>query len=268
VFALSTDQAVTWAAWTLSQKPPADKVWGPSWYKNSYQFDGYISYVPLDGMTPLYSIYDGNSMGPLSQGDYLTSVIEPEITQASMLQAGTAATANVPNVGVAKALIDGQTINMLQWAAPAAGARVKVTVSPALPGGATTPYIFSQGDGRSQFANGAALQGFSLETLPPGGTYQVKIEIQHPGNTWTKPYIARTDVSITVPASGGSAVVSQSEKITPVTPQIRAFNAPAINLSNRAVINREYDRWGNLTLVHYPRTLPEGTPFSAANTTP
>ena len=91
------------------------------------------------------------------------------------------------------------------------------------------------------------MQGFSLETLPPGGTYQVKIEIQHPGNTWTKPYIARTDVSITVPASGGSAVVSQSEKITPVTPQIRAFTAPAINLSNRAVINREYDRWGNLT---------------------
>ncbi len=55
---------------------------------------------------------------------------------------------------------------------------------------------------------------------------------------------------------------------TPVTPQIRAFTAPAINLSNRAVIHREYDRWGNLTLVDDPRTQPDSTRFRAANTTP
>ncbi|AYM96375.1 LysM peptidoglycan-binding domain-containing protein [Acidovorax sp. 1608163] len=258
IFRLTANFADIGSAVILKEKPAANMVWSDRWYQNAYQLDGYISYVPIEGTVPLYAIYDGNSKGNLTIGDYLTSASEYEVTQYDMLRAGTAATANVPGVALSKAMIDGQTLNVLQWSTPAVGARVKVSVTPAMPDGNTTPFIFKQGDGRSQFAKSAALQGFSLETLRPGETYKVQIEIEYPGASSQKPYTARTDVTITIPLSGAGSALIQKDTTAPFTPQIRVFAAPAINLTNRAVTNREYDRWGNLTMVDDPRTQTDG----------
>ena len=176
---------------TLSTKPAAGFQWSPTtWYQNAYQFDGYISKVPLEGTTPLYAVYDGNSVGNQSQGDYLTSTQEHEITSYYLLDTRMAATANVAGVGNSRANIDGQTYNMLHWSTPEAGARVKVSAVPGMPGG--TPTIWSQGDGRAQFQGGAALQGIVLDALNPNTTYRITVEIQYPATARRAAYIARS----------------------------------------------------------------------------
>lgn len=250
---------------TLSTKPAAGFQWSPTtWYQNAYQFDGYISKVPLEGTTPLYAVYDGNSVGNQSQGDYLTSTQEHEITSYYLLDTRMAATANVAGVGNSQANIDGQTYNMLHWSTPEAGARVKVSAVPGMPGG--TPTIWSQGDGRAQFQGGAALQGIVLDALNPNTTYRITVEIQYPATAQRAAYIARSEVTITVPGSGASSAVVQRDTTQAYTPQIRAKAGTPFNLSNRAVTNREYDRWGNLTLVDDPRVQAGQTLFKTSFT--
>jgi YD repeat-containing protein len=250
---------------TLSTKPAAGFQWSPTtWYQNAYQFDGYISKVPLEGTTPLYAVYDGNSVGNQSQGDYLTSTQEHEITSYYLLDTRMAATANVAGVGNSQANIDGQTYNMLHWSTPEAGARVKISAIPAMPG--STPAIWSQGDGRAQFQGGAALQGIVLDALNPNTTYRITVEVQYPATAQRAAYIARSEVTITVPGSGGSLAVVQRDTTQAYTPQIRAKAGTPFNLSNRAVTNREYDRWGNLTLVDDPRVQAGQTLFKTSFT--
>jgi hypothetical protein len=194
---------------TLSTKPAAGFQWSPTtWYQNAYQFDGYISKVPLEGTTPLYAVYDGNSVGNQSQGDYLTSTQEHEITSYYLLDTRMAATANVAGVGNSQANIDGQTYNMLHWSTPEAGARVKVSAVPGMPGG--TPTIWSQGDGRAQFQGGAALQGIVLDALNPNTTYRITVEIQYPATAQRCLHCA-LEVTITVPGSGASSAVVQRD---------------------------------------------------------
>ncbi|MFT2612685.1 hypothetical protein, partial [Escherichia coli] len=66
---------------TLNSKPAPNYPWAPTtWYQSAYQFDGYISKVPADGMVPLYAAYNGNAMGNQPLGDYLTATEEYDIT--------------------------------------------------------------------------------------------------------------------------------------------------------------------------------------------
>ncbi|WP_198406337.1 LysM peptidoglycan-binding domain-containing protein [Delftia acidovorans] len=252
---------------SLTSKPAAGFQWSPNtWYQNAYQFDGYISNVPADGMVPLYAVYDGNSFGNLDIGDYLTSSLEHEVTSYYLLNTDSAATVQVPGVGTGQANIDGQTYNMLQWSTPDSNARVQVRSSPPLPGG--TPAIWRQGDGRAQFQNGAALQGIVLDALTPNTRYTITIEVQYPA-TWARgAYIARSDVTITVPSSGASSAISLRETTPPYTEtvQTRVWAGTPFNLSNRAVTNREYDRWGNLTGVEDPRVQAGQTLFKTSFT--
>ncbi|WP_034393551.1 RHS repeat protein, partial [Delftia acidovorans] len=252
---------------SLTSKPAAGFQWSPNtWYQNAYQFDGYISNVPADGMVPLYAVYDGNSFGNLDIGDYLTSSLEHEVTSYYLLNTDSAATVQVPGVGTGQANIDGLTYNMLQWSTPDSNARVQVRSSPPLPGG--TPAIWRQGDGRAQFQNGAALQGIVLDALTPNTRYTITIEVQYPA-TWARgAYIARSDVTITVPSSGASSAISLQETTPPYTEtvQTRVWAGTPFNLSNRAVTNREYDRWGNLTGVDDPRVQAGQTLFKTSFT--
>jgi YD repeat-containing protein len=253
---------------SLTSKPAAGFQWSPTtWYQNAYQFDGYISNTPADGMVPLYAVYDGNSFGNQDIGDYLTSSLEHEITSYYLLDTDSAATAQVPGVGTSQASIDGQTYNMLHWNTPEAGARVKVRSSPPLPGG--TPAIWRQGDGRSQFQGGAALQGIVLDALAPNTRYTITVEIEYPGTTWGRgAYIARSDITITVPSSGASSAISLRDTTPPYTEsvQTRVWAGTPFNLSNRAVTSREYDRWGNLTQVDDPRVQAGQTLFKTSFT--
>jgi YD repeat-containing protein len=250
---------------SLTSKPAAGFQWSPTtWYQNTYQSDGYISNVPADGMVPLYAVYDGNSFGNQGIGDYLTSTLEHEITASFLLNTDSAATAQVAGVGTSQASIDGQIYNMLHWNTPPANARVKLRSSPPLPGG--DPTIWRQGDGRSQFRNGAALQGIVLEALPPHATYRITVEIEYPAVGGQRAFIARTDVTVTTTASGGGSGVVQRDTTAPYLPQIRIRPGTPFNLSNRAVTNREYDRWGNLTGVDDPRVQAGQTLFKTSFT--
>ncbi|WP_415842322.1 LysM peptidoglycan-binding domain-containing protein, partial [Paracidovorax anthurii] len=227
-----------------------------SWYQNAYQRDGYISKVPVAGTQPLYAVYDGNSFGNQRMGDYLTTTFENEVTSTFMLKAPMAATARLTGVGLGQAVIDGSGYNMLQWPQQESGARVTVTASPVIPGGNPAPYLFRQGDGRSQFAGGAALEGFVLNGLQPGTTYRVQVQVEHPMTDTQKAYISRTDVEIRVPASGaGGAAV-----LTP----LRAQTAAQDDLSGRPVTAREYDRWGNVTAIDETQGMGEGTQVRTA----
>ncbi|MCW0038428.1 hypothetical protein OIO03_23315, partial [Acinetobacter baumannii] len=138
----------------------------------------------------------------------------------------------------------------------------KVSAVPGLPGG--TPTIWSQGDGRAQFQGGAALQGIVLDALNPNTTYRITVEIQYPATAQRAAYIARSEVTITVPGSGASSAVVQRDTTQAYTPQIRAKAGTPFNLSNRAVTNREYDRWGNLTLVDDTRVQAGQTLFKTS----
>ncbi|GKS92669.1 hypothetical protein AVTE2539_24910 [Acidovorax sp. SUPP2539] len=229
-----------------------------TWYQNAYQNDGYISSVPVDGTTALYSVYNGNAVGGRSLGDYLTTPSEYEITSTFMLRAVTAATQTVGGVGMGRAVIDGTDHAVLQWPQQEAGVRVKITASPGIPGGTPAPYLFRQGDGRSQFAGGAALQGFVLDGLNGGTTYQIRIEIEHPASGNQKAYIARTDVAITVPSTGANGQVTMADTTPAYVPQLRAQTQVQGGLSARPVTAREYDRWGNVVAIDETQGLGAG----------
>ncbi|GKT20266.1 hypothetical protein [Acidovorax sp. SUPP3334] len=220
-----------------------------TWYQNAYQNDGYISSVPVDGTTPLYSVYNGNAVGGRSLEDFLTTSNEYEITSTFMLRTVTAATQTVGGVGMGRAVIDGVDHAVLQWPQQEAGVRVKVSASPGIPGGTPAPYLFRQGDGRSQFAGSAALQGFVLDGLNAGTAYTIRIEIEHPATGSQKAYIARTDVVVTVPNTGVNGQVTMSDTTPAYVPQLRAQTAAQGNLSGLPVTAREYDRWGNVVAI-------------------
>jgi len=252
VFRLTANPQDIGSFTTLSARPADNFKWSPTtWYQSAYQFDGYISNVPVEGTIPLYAVYDGNSFGDQPLGDYLTSTIENEIVSPWMLSARMAATANVPGVSTGQANIDGQTYNMLHWTTPESGARVRVSSYPSLPGG--SPTLWRQGDGRAQFKGSAALQGIVLDVLNPNTTYTITIEVEYPATSQRKAYIARSEVTITVPTSGAGAAAVQRDTTPAYMPQIRITAGAPTNLNNRAITNREYDRWGNLTMVDDPR---------------
>jgi len=249
---------------TLNSKPAPNYPWAPTtWYQSAYQFDGYISKVPADGMVPLYAAYNGNAMGNQPLGDYLTATEEYDITMPWVLGAEMIATANVPGVGTSQAAIDGQIYNMLHWSAPEAGARVKVSSYPSLPGG--TPTLWRQGDNRIHFPNWAPLQGIVLDALTPNATYTITIEIEYPATAQHAAYVAKSIVKVTVPSS---SAISLKETTPPYTEtvQTRVWAGTPFNLSNRAVTNREYDRWGNLTGVDDPRVQAGQTLFKTSFT--
>ncbi|MDA8521012.1 Ig-like domain repeat protein [Acidovorax sp. NCPPB 4044] len=232
-----------------------------TWYQNAYQNDGFISSVPVEGTTALYAVYNGNAQGTLSLGDYFTSPSEYEVISSFMLRAATAATQTLAGVGMGRAVIDGSDHAVLQWPQQEAGARVKITASPGIPGGTPAPYLFRQGDGRSQFAGGAALQGFVLDGLNPGATYQVRIEVEHPAAGGRSAYLARTDVTITVPSTGMNAAVAVTDTTPAYLPPLRAQTAAAAaqgDMSGRPVTAREFDRWGNVTAIDETQGLGEG----------
>ncbi|MFG0787541.1 Ig-like domain repeat protein [Delftia tsuruhatensis] len=249
---------------TLNSKPAPNYPWAPTtWYQSAYQFDGYISKVPADGMVPLYAAYNGNAMGNQPLGDYLTATEEYDITMPWVMGAEMIATANVPGVGTSQAAIDGQIYNMLHWSAPEAGARVKVSSYPSLPGG--TPTLWRQGDNRIHFPNWAPLQGIVLDALTPNATYTITIEIEYPATAQHAAYVAKSIVKVTVPSS---SAISLKETTPPYTEtvQTRVWAGTPFNLSNRAVTNREYDRWGNLTGVDDPRVQAGQTLFKTSFT--
>ncbi|MGD6587630.1 hypothetical protein VWT79_22180, partial [Xanthomonas citri pv. citri] len=107
---------------------------------------------------------------------------------------------------------------------------------PGIPGGNPAPFLFQQGDGRSQFAGGAALQGFVLDVLTPGTTYQVKIVIEHPAGMYRDPYIEQGTVTITVPSTGVNGGVTVQQTTPTYVPQLRAQNAQQGNFTSRPEI--------------------------------
>ncbi|WP_062794176.1 LysM peptidoglycan-binding domain-containing protein [Delftia acidovorans] len=249
---------------TLNSKPAANYPWSPTtWYQSAYQFDGYISKVPADDMVPLYAAYNRNAMGNQPLGDYLTTTQEYDITNPWVLSAEMIATANVAGVGTSQAAIDGQIYNMLHWSAPEVGARVKVSSYPSLPGG--TPTLWRQGDNRIHFPNWAPLQGIVLDALTPNTEYRITIEIEYPATAQHAAYVAKSIVKVTVPSS---SAISLQETTPPYTEtvQTRVWAGTPFNLSNRAVTNREYDRWGNLTGVDDPRVQAGQTLFKTSFT--
>ncbi|WP_289241151.1 LysM peptidoglycan-binding domain-containing protein [Delftia sp.] len=249
---------------TLNSKPAPNYPWAPTtWYQSAYQFDGYISKVPADGMVPLYAAYNGNAMGNQPLGDYLTATEEYDITMPWVMGAEMIATANVPGVGTSQAAIDGQIYNMLHWSAPEAGARVKVSSYPSLPGG--TPTLWRQGDNRIHFPNWAPLQGIVLDALTPNATYTITIEIEYPATAQHAAYVAKSIVKVTVPSSSAISLKQTTPPYTE-TVQTRVWAGTPFNLSNRAVTNREYDRWGNLTGVDDPRMQAGQTLFKTSFT--
>ncbi|WP_035227000.1 hypothetical protein, partial [Paracidovorax oryzae] len=229
------------------------------WYQNAYQNDGYIMMAPVEGTKPLYALYNGNARGDRSLGDYLTTDLEYEVISNFMLSAPMAATAKMESLGMGNAVIDGTNYSVLQWPQPETGARVTVSASPGIPGGNPAPYLFRQGDGRSQFAGGAALQGFVLDGLVPGTTYQVKIVIEHPAGMYRDPYIEQGTVTITVPSTGVRGGVTVQPKPTEYVPQLRAQNSQQGGLSSRPVTVRDYDRWNNVTTIDETQGLGAGT---------
>ena len=254
--------------WRLFRHPElqarAHYPWAPTtWYQSAYQFDGYISKVPADGMVPLYAAYNGNAMGNQPLGDYLTATEEYDITMPWVMGAEMIATANVPGVGTSQAAIDGQIYNMLHWSAPEAGARVKVSSYPSLPGG--TPTLWRQGDNRIHFPNWAPLQGIVLDALTPNATYTITIEIEYPATAQHAAYVAKSIVKVTVPSSSAISLKQTTPPYTE-TVQTRVWAGTPFNLSNRAVTNREYDRWGNLTGVDDPRMQAGQTLFKTSFT--
>ncbi|SFD93269.1 Ig-like domain repeat protein [Paracidovorax konjaci] len=224
-----------------------------TWYQNAYQNDGFISSVPVEGTTALYAVYNGNAQGTLSLGDYFTSPSEYEVISSFMLRAATAATQTLAGVGMGRAVIDGSDHAVLQWPQQEAGARVKITASPGIPGGTPAPYLFRQGS--------AALQGIVLDGLNPGATYTIRIEVEHPASGGRSAYLARTDVTITVPAAGMNAAVAVTDKTPAYLPPLRAQTAAAAaqgDMSGRPVTAREFDRWGNVTAIDETQGLGEG----------
>ncbi|MBF9265626.1 hypothetical protein, partial [Paracidovorax cattleyae] len=229
------------------------------WYQNAYQNDGYIMMAPVEGTKPLYAVYNGNATGSHSLGDFLTTDLEYEAISSFMLSAPMAATAKMQSLGMGNAVIDGTNYAVLQWPQPETGARVTVSANPGIPGGNPAPYLFRQGDGRSQFAGGAALQGFVLDGLVPGTTYQVKIVVEHPAGMYRDPYIEQGTVTITVPSTGVRGGVTVQSKPTLYVPELRAQNTQQGGLSSRPVIVRGYDRWNNVTTIDETQGLGAGT---------
>ncbi|MDA8456972.1 Ig-like domain repeat protein [Acidovorax sp. GBBC 3334] len=262
VFRLASDSSsVNGGNYIVLDDRPSGSVDTTRWYQNAYQNDGFISSVPVEGTTALYAVYNGNAQGTHSLGDYFTSPSEYEVISSFMLRAATAATQTLAGVGMGRAVIDGSDHAVLQWPQQEAGARVKITASPGIPGGTPAPYLFRQGDGRSQFAGGAALQGFVLDGLNPGATYQVRIEVEHPAAGGRSAYLARTDVAITVPSTGMNAAVAVTDTTPAYLPPLRAQTAAAAaqgDMSGRPVTAREFDRWGNVTAIDETQGLGEG----------
>ncbi|BFO60919.1 hypothetical protein AVXHC21_28140 [Acidovorax sacchari] len=247
----------------LNDKSPVDFQPG-RWYQNGYQRDGYILTAPEEGTKPLYAVYDGNSFGNQGLGDYLTTTSEKEVTGVGMMNTdppgrdGTAAKAKL-TLSAGLAVIDGITHPVLQWNLPEMGGRAVVTTSPSIPGEPTPPRLFWQGDGRSQFVGSAAQQGFVLDGLTPGATYQVKIVIEHAATMFSGPYIEQANVTIVVPAGGVNGPVVLQNTTPVYAPQFRAQNSGQNNLTNRPATIRGYDRWNNVTTIDETQGLGVGT---------
>ncbi|KQO16495.1 hypothetical protein ASF11_10030 [Acidovorax sp. Leaf76] len=225
------------------------------WYQSAYQQDGFISKVPAPGTTALYAVYDGNSFGPMSKGDYLTTVYDQEVLAGYMMNASHSATAKIAGVKTSMAQIDGQLSPVLQWEKPEANARVTVTASPPLPSFGSSPFVFTQGDSHgSQFSAGGS-QGITLGTMQPGASYTISVVIEYPATNQHRAYKARTDITINVPAAGPSGAVAIIDNTPAYTPPSRIVAGTPYNLTSRAISSRTYDRWSNVTSVEDPRVL-------------
>ncbi|CAM3375318.1 YD repeat-containing protein [Paracidovorax anthurii] len=262
VFRLTTDAANVGSFTVLDHDPSNDDgfAWNAdAWYQNAYQDDGYISRVPVEGTQPLYAVYDGNSVGSRTMGDYLTSTSEAEILQ--LLGGPMVATQwdfTAGGIRTGTATIDGQVHRVLQWPKPFDQARVTITSTPSIPGGTPGPALFWQGDGRSQFNDLAvgAPQGFVLDALEPGTTYRIQIQVEHAGTSYQPPYIARRDVEITLPRGWMPSV---SVDTGGAIAQLRAQTSGQGGQSGRPVTVREYDRWGNVVEVDETQGQGSGT---------
>ena len=240
--------------WYQTLYSPPSSLSPGVWYQTAYQFDGYISKTPAAGTTPLYAVYDGNSYGPLSQGDYLTTIYDQEVIAWYMMNVSNSATAKVPGVRVSTASIDGQLHPVLQWQQPEANSRVTVTASPAIPP-YSAPHVFTQGDSHaSQFSAGGS-QGIVLGSLQPSTSYTISVVIEYPATPQHAAYKARTDFTIQVPASGPSGIVRNTDTTLPYTPPSHIAAGTPYNLLSRAITTRGYDRWGNTTSVQDPRII-------------
>ncbi|CAN7568470.1 Ig-like domain repeat protein [Acidovorax sp. LjRoot129] len=225
------------------------------WYQSAYQFDGYISKVPAPGTTALYAVYDGNSYGPLSQGDYLTTIYEQEVLYWYMLNASNSATAKIAGVKTSMAQIDGQVHPVLQWEKPEANARVTVTASPPLPSFGSSPSVFTQGDSHGSAFSAGGSQGIVLSTMQPGASYTISVVVEYPATAQHRAYKARTDITINVPAAGPSGAVANIDNTPAYTPPSHIVAGTPYNLTSRAISSRTYDRWNNVTSVQDPRVL-------------
>ncbi|AVS67170.1 hypothetical protein C8245_17055 [Paracidovorax avenae] len=241
---------------------PSPGNWPMRWGQNAYQNDGYLLMAPEEGTKPLYSVYNRNAAGSAGQGDYLVTTSQAEVASLMSLSssptAQMVATARLESFKISRASIDGGDQLTLNWPLPEAGARVTASADPGIPG-TGKPFLYQQGDGRVQFLGGEARQGFMIDVLTPGTTYQVTVVIEHPAGPYRGPYIEQGTVTITVPGQGARASASIQPTVISYVPQLRSQTTEQKGLANRPVTGRDYDRWGNVISIDETQGLGAGT---------